>query len=155
MACIFKAYREDGCDKGAHHSYLGTDRNTVIPNGCYPREYLGFWTLISFKWAQILEACDCVKRLSIDLYFFKKKKKVNSVISVAKSAKWMTTRNWLESGTRQLFHWVVAFAALSCRRISCKKTISFYAFFFFTCATSTHRNDDFWRFWSKGDHVWL
>ena len=51
--------QEDGCDKGAHQSYLGTERNTpVIPNWfqscqcccclCYPGEYLGLGTLISY-----------------------------------------------------------------------------------------------------------
>ena len=32
---------------------------------CYPGEYLRFETLISYKWAQVLEACDCLKLLSI------------------------------------------------------------------------------------------
>ena len=68
--------QEDGCDKGVHQSYLGPERNTpVIPNWfqpckcccclCYPGEYLGLGTLISYKWAQVLEACDYLKFLSI------------------------------------------------------------------------------------------
>ena len=32
---------------------------------CYPREYLRLGTLISYSWAQVLEACDCLKLLSI------------------------------------------------------------------------------------------
>ena len=32
---------------------------------CYPGEYLRLGTLISFYWAQVLEACDCLKLLSI------------------------------------------------------------------------------------------
>ena len=72
----FKSVHEDGCDKGAHQSYLGAERNTpVIPNWfqpcqcccClrYPGEYLRLRTLISYNWAQVLEACDCLKLLSI------------------------------------------------------------------------------------------
>ena len=69
MACIllwssavrpwFTCIQEDGCDKRAHQSYLGTRRNTpVIPNWfqpsqcccclCYLGEYLGlgtYWSL--------------------------------------------------------------------------------------------------------------
>ena len=79
MACIlllelcckgpwFTSIQENGCDKGVHQSYLGTERNTyVIPSFqpcqccsclCYPGEYLGLGTLISYNWAQVLEACD-------------------------------------------------------------------------------------------------
>ena len=47
----FTSIQEDGCDKGAHQSYLGTERNTpIIPNCfqssqcccclCYPGEYV-------------------------------------------------------------------------------------------------------------------
>ena len=68
--------QEDGCDKEAHQLYLGTERNTpVIPNWfqpcqsccclCYPGEYLWLGTLIHDSWAQVLEACDCLKLLSI------------------------------------------------------------------------------------------
>ena len=32
---------------------------------CYPGEYLRLGTLISYNWAQVLEACDCLKLLSI------------------------------------------------------------------------------------------
>ena len=56
--------------------YLGTERNIpVIPNWfqprqcccclCYPGEYLGLGTLISYNLAQVLEACDSLKLLSI------------------------------------------------------------------------------------------
>ena len=66
----------DGCDKEAHRSYLGTEVNTpVIPNWfqpgqccwwvCYPGAYLRLATLISYNLAQLLEACDCLKLLSI------------------------------------------------------------------------------------------
>ena len=68
----FTCIQEDGCDKGVHQMYLGTDRNTpVIPNWfqacqcccclCYPDEYLWLGTLISYNWAQVLEARDCLK----------------------------------------------------------------------------------------------
>ena len=61
--------QEHGCDKAAHQSYLGTERNTpVIPNWfqpqqcccclCYPGEYLRLGTLISYNLAQVLEACN-------------------------------------------------------------------------------------------------
>ena len=44
--------QEDGCDKGVHQSYLGTERNAhVIPN----------W----FPPCQVLEVCDSFKLLSI------------------------------------------------------------------------------------------
>ena len=70
-----QAYRKMD-DKGAQQLHLGTERNTpVIPNWfqpcqcccClyYPGEYLGLGTLISYNWAQVLEACDCLKLLSI------------------------------------------------------------------------------------------
>ena len=71
MACIlllelccespwFSSIQEDGCDKGAHQTYLRTERNTpVIPNWfqlcqcccclCYPGEYLKLGTLISYN----------------------------------------------------------------------------------------------------------
>ena len=92
MACILlwssavrvhdsQAYRKLDVTKGAHQSYLGTERNTpVIPNWfqpcqcccclCYPGEYLRLGTLISYNWAQVFEACDCLMLLSIyfDLY---------------------------------------------------------------------------------------
>ena len=69
-------HKEDGCDTGAHQSYFGAKRNTLVnPNWfqpcqcccclCYPGEYLRLGTLISYKLAQILEACDCLKLLSI------------------------------------------------------------------------------------------
>ena len=32
---------------------------------CYPGEYLRIGTLINYNWAQVLEACDCLKLLSI------------------------------------------------------------------------------------------
>ena len=32
---------------------------------CYPREYLRLGTLISYNCAQVFEACDCLKLLSI------------------------------------------------------------------------------------------
>ena len=67
---------EDGCDKGAYQSYLGTERNApVVPNRfqpcqccCrlfYPGECLRLGTLISYNCAQVLKACDCLKLLSI------------------------------------------------------------------------------------------
>ena len=72
----FTSIQEDGCDKGAHQSYFGTKRNTLVnPNWfqpcqcccclCYPGEYLRLGTLISYNWAQVLEACNCLKLLSI------------------------------------------------------------------------------------------
>ena len=56
----FTSIQEDGCDKGAHQSFLRTERSTpVIPNWfqpcqhccclCYPGEYLGLGTLISYN----------------------------------------------------------------------------------------------------------
>ena len=60
-----------------HQSYLGTERNTVIPNWfqpckccyclCYPGQYLRLRIIISYNWAQVLEveACDSLKLLSI------------------------------------------------------------------------------------------
>ena len=73
----FTSIQEDGCDKRAHQSYLGTEKNTpVIPNWfqpcqcccclCCPGKYLGLGTLISYNWAQVLEVCDCLKLLSIN-----------------------------------------------------------------------------------------
>ena len=67
--------QEDGCDKGVHQMYLRTERNTpVIPNWfqpyecccclCYPGEHLWLGTLISYKWAQVVEDCGCLKLLS-------------------------------------------------------------------------------------------
>ena len=72
----FTCIQEDGCDKGAHQSYLGTERSTpVIPNWfqpckccscqCYPGEHLGLGTLISYNWTKVLEVCDSLKLLSI------------------------------------------------------------------------------------------
>ena len=69
----FTSIQEDGCDKGV---YLGTERYTpVIPNWfqpcqccsspCYPGEYLRLGTFISYNRAQVLEACDRLKLLSI------------------------------------------------------------------------------------------
>ena len=68
--------QEDGCDKGAHQSYLGAERNTpVVPNWvqpcqcccrlCYPGGNLRVGTLISYNWAQALKTCDSLKLLSI------------------------------------------------------------------------------------------
>ena len=62
--------------QGSDQSYLGAERNTLVnPNWfqpcqcwcclCYPGEYLRLGTLISYNWAQVLEACDCLKLLSI------------------------------------------------------------------------------------------
>ena len=67
---------EGGRDKGVHQLYLGTERNTaVILNWfqscqcccclCYPGEYLGLGALINYNCAQVLEACDSLKLLSI------------------------------------------------------------------------------------------
>ena len=61
---------------GSASVYLGTERHApVIPNWfqpcqcccclCYPGEYLWLGTLISYNWAQVLEACNCLKLLSI------------------------------------------------------------------------------------------
>ena len=72
----FTSLQKNGCDKGAHRSYLGTERNTpVIPNWfqpcqcfcclCYPGEYLRLGTLSSYNWAMVLEACDSLKLMSI------------------------------------------------------------------------------------------
>ena len=90
MACIFLFFfdlccegpwftsiQEDGCDKGAHQSYLGADRYTLVnpnwfqPCQCCcclrcPWESLRLLTLIICNWAQVLEACDCLKLLSIN-----------------------------------------------------------------------------------------
>ena len=74
----FTSIQEDGCDQGAHQSYLGTEKNTpVIPNWfqpcqcccclCYPGKHLWLGTLVSYYWARVLEACDCLKLLS--MYF--------------------------------------------------------------------------------------
>ena len=65
--------QEDGCDKGSHQSYLGTERNiavAVIPNWfqpcqcccclCHPGEYFRLATLVSYKRVKVLEACDCL-----------------------------------------------------------------------------------------------
>ena len=57
-------------------SYLGAEKNTLVnPNWfqpfqcccclCYPGEYLRLATLVSYNSAQVLEACDCLKHLSI------------------------------------------------------------------------------------------
>ena len=35
---------------------------------CYPGEYLRLGTLISYNWAQVFEACDCLKLLSYSLW---------------------------------------------------------------------------------------
>ena len=61
--------------QGSTQSYLGIERNTpVIPNWfqpcqccccqCYTGEYLRLGTLISCKWAQVLEVCDCLELLT-------------------------------------------------------------------------------------------
>ena len=73
--------QKDGCDKGAHQSCLGAEKNApVISNWfqpcqcccclCYPGEYLRLGTLISYNSAQVFEACDCLKFLSIHFNFF-------------------------------------------------------------------------------------
>ena len=36
---------------------------------CYPREYLRLGSLVSYNWAQALEACDCLKLLTIYFNF--------------------------------------------------------------------------------------
>ena len=73
---------QDRCDKGVHQSYLGTERNApIIPKlistlskllssvlSC-PEEYLKFRTIATYNWAQVLEACDCLKLLSTYWYF--------------------------------------------------------------------------------------
>ena len=62
--------------QGSASVHLGTERNTpIIPNWfqpcqcccclCNPGGYLRQWILISYDWAQVLEACDCLKLLSI------------------------------------------------------------------------------------------
>ena len=72
----FTSIQKDGCDKGAHQSYLRAERNTLVnPNWfqpcqyccflCYPGEYLRLGTFIGYNWAQVFEACDCLKPLSI------------------------------------------------------------------------------------------
>ena len=73
----FTSIQEDGCQKGAHVSYLGSVRNApVIPNWfqpchcccplCYPREYLRLWTFVRYNWVKVLEACNSLKLLSIN-----------------------------------------------------------------------------------------
>ena len=75
---LFTSIQEDECDKGAHQSCLGAERSTLVnPNWfqpcqcccflCYPGEYLGLGTLISYNLAQVFEACDCLKLLSIHI----------------------------------------------------------------------------------------
>ena len=72
----FTSIQEAGCDKEALQTYFGTEINTpVIQNWfqrcqcccclCYPWKYLRLGTLISYNWVQVLEACDCLKLLSI------------------------------------------------------------------------------------------
>ena len=72
----FTSIQESRCDKEAIQSYLGAERNTpVIPNFskpylcccclCCPGENHRLGTLISYNWAQALEACDCLKLLYI------------------------------------------------------------------------------------------
>ena len=72
----FTSIQEDGCGKGEHQSYRGNERNTpVIPNWfqprqcccrlCYSGKYLRLVTLVRYNWGQGLEACDCLKLLSI------------------------------------------------------------------------------------------
>ena len=72
----FTSIQENECDKGAHQSYLGTEKNTPATANwfqpcqcccclCYPGEYLRLATLVSYNSAQVLEACDCLKHLSI------------------------------------------------------------------------------------------
>ena len=74
----FTSIEEDGRGKGAHQSYLGTERNTLVISNwvqpcqcccclCYPGEYLRLGTHIRYNWAQVLEACDSLKLLSIYL----------------------------------------------------------------------------------------
>ena len=83
----FTSIQEDECDKGAHQSYLGTERNTPVIRDwfqpcrcccclCYTGEYLMLGILISYNWAQVLEACDCLKLLSkVDGQKLEKQKK--------------------------------------------------------------------------------
>ena len=72
----FTSIQEDGCDKEVHQSYLESERNTLVnPNWfqpcqsccclCYPGEYLRLGTLIGYNRAQVFEALDCLKLLSI------------------------------------------------------------------------------------------
>ena len=71
----FTSIQEDECDKGAHKSYFGTEINTLVnPNWfnhvntavvCSVLECLRLGTLISYNLAQVFEACDCLKLLSI------------------------------------------------------------------------------------------
>ena len=76
LCCEDPWFTERRCDKGAHQSYLGTEKNTaVIPNWflpwqccsclCCPGDYLRLGTLISYNWAKLLEARGCLKLLSI------------------------------------------------------------------------------------------
>ena len=68
-------HTEDGCDKGAHQSYLGAERNILInPNWfqpcqcccclCYPGD-ISRLDPSSVITAQVFEACDCLKLLSV------------------------------------------------------------------------------------------
>ena len=72
----FTSIQEDGCGRAARKAYLETERNVpVVPNWfqpcqcwchlCDPGVYLRLGTLVSYPWAQVLEACDCLKLLSI------------------------------------------------------------------------------------------
>ena len=66
-----QAYRK----MGPHESYFGTERNAlVVPNRLQPcqwccllfyyGEHLRLETFVTYNWAQVLEACGCLKLLS-------------------------------------------------------------------------------------------
>ena len=72
----FTSMQEDGCDKEAHQSYFGTQKNAPVVSDwyqtrqccgrlCYAGGYLRLGTPVSYKWAQMLDACDCLKHMSI------------------------------------------------------------------------------------------
>ena len=72
----FTSIQDDECKNGAHHSYLRAERNALVnPNWfqpcqcccclCYPEEYLRLGTVISYNWAKVFEACNCLTLLFI------------------------------------------------------------------------------------------
>ena len=72
----FSSIQEDGCDKAAHQTYFGTERNApVVPNCfqpcqccshlCYPGEYFRFGTLVLALKCPTNECCLCIADLTI------------------------------------------------------------------------------------------
>ena len=91
----FTSIQENGCDKGVLQSHIKIKRNTPgVPNWfqpcqcycrqCYPEEYIRLGTLVSNNWAHILEACDCLKLMSIyfDLFVDVTRERINRVLEL-------------------------------------------------------------------------